>query len=160
MPTTAPFETTLSTQDFETSGLEFCVSQLMTSSFLPRTPPSPLIFFASSRAAVSAGLSNGAIWPLRSAAKPMTIGFFAAFAPVRRRHPDGRDGDGRDEPDGADDAPPLRTPHAALPSVLLDEVNCVNRARPRSASSRGGSRQSESSKSFPNVPSSEKTSRS
>ena len=82
IPTTAPFETTLSTQDLETSGFEFCVSQLMTSSFLPRTPPSPLIFFASSRAAVSAGLSNGAIWPLRSAAKPMTIGFFAAFAPV------------------------------------------------------------------------------
>ncbi len=81
MPTTAPFETTLSTQDLETSGFEFCVSQLMTSSFAPFTPPRPLIFFASRRAAVSAGLSNGAIWPLRSAAKPMTIGFFADFAP-------------------------------------------------------------------------------
>ena len=122
MPTTAPFETTLSTQDLETSGFEFCVSQLMTSSFLPLTPPRPLIFFASRRAAVSAGLSNGAIWPLRSAAKPMTIGFFAAFAPVRRRHPDGRNGDGRDEPDA-----PTR-PHLLVPLMLPSLPCCLTKS--------------------------------
>ena len=81
MPITAPFDTTLLTQDLETSGFEFCVSQATILSFAPFTPPAALILAASSFAAVSAGLSNGAIWPLRSAAKPMTIGFFADFAP-------------------------------------------------------------------------------
>ena len=80
MPITAPFDTTLLTQDFDTSGFEFCVSQATIRSFAPFTPPSALILATSSFAAVSAGLSNGAIWPLRSAAKPMTIGFLAVFA--------------------------------------------------------------------------------
>src|SRR5215471_2174108 len=57
------------------------VSQATILIFAPFTPPAALIFAASSFAAVYAGLSNGAIWPLRSAAKPMTIGFFADFAP-------------------------------------------------------------------------------
>ena len=81
MPITAPFDTTLLTQDFETSGFEFCVSQATILSFAPFTPPAALILAASSFAAVYAGLSNGAIWPLRSAAKPITIGFFADFPP-------------------------------------------------------------------------------
>ena len=105
MPITAPFDTTLLTQDFETSGFEFCVSQAMILSFAPFTPPAALILAASSFAAVSAGLSNGAIWPLRSAAKPMTIGFFADFAPGRRRHPDDGHGNGDDERQPADHAP-------------------------------------------------------
>ena len=66
---------------FETSGFEFCVSQATILSFAPFTPPVALILAASSFAAVYAGLSNGAIWPLRSAAKPITIGFFADFPP-------------------------------------------------------------------------------
>src|SRR6476659_7208949 len=81
MPITAPFDTTLLTQDLETSGFEFCVSQATILSFAPFTPPAALILATSSFAAVSAGLSNGAIWPLRSAAKPMTIGFLADLAP-------------------------------------------------------------------------------
>src|SRR5262245_35459005 len=81
MPITAPFDTTLLTQDFDTSGFEFWVSQATILSFVPFTPPAALILAASSFAAVYAGLSNGAIWPLRSAANPMTIGFLADFAP-------------------------------------------------------------------------------
>src|SRR4029078_5629018 len=73
MPIVAPFETTLLKQDFETSGFEFCVSQATILSGAPFTPPAALILAASSFAAVSAGLSNGAIWPLMSAAKSVDI---------------------------------------------------------------------------------------
>ena len=160
MPMTAPFETTLSTQDLETSGFEFWVSQLETSSFAPFTPPRPLIFFAS-----------------RSRRRQRRV--------VERRHLAAEVGGEADDDfvlaDFAPDAvvtPTAATatattsasaparPHLFVP-LMLPSLSCCltfptrsNRARPRSASSRGGSRQSESSNAFPNVPSSENTSRS
>jgi hypothetical protein len=72
-PITAPWPTRLSTHDFETSGFEFCVSHSSSTSFLPSTPPCALIFLISSFAALSGALSNGAIWPLKSATYAILI---------------------------------------------------------------------------------------
>ncbi len=45
-----------------------------------------------------------------------------ALRPGRGGHPHGRNGDGRGQ--NHREPPPLRTSHAALPSVLLDDANC------------------------------------
>src|SRR3954452_9857338 len=80
-PMTAPLLIRFAVHEFETSGFEFCVSQLMIWSLRPRTPPWALILLISSFADLSAGSSNGVIWPLRSIDAPMMIGPLAFRLP-------------------------------------------------------------------------------
>src|SRR3954454_8038266 len=80
-PMTEPLLIRVAVHEVETSGFEFCVSQLMILSFRPSTPPRALILLISSFADVSAGSSNGVIWPLRSIEAPMMIGPLALAPP-------------------------------------------------------------------------------
>src|SRR3954469_21487523 len=74
IPITAPLAIRLVAQAFDLAGLEFCVSQVISESGRPLTPPFELIFLIWSCAAASAGPSNGAMLPFRSVGYPMMIG--------------------------------------------------------------------------------------
>src|SRR3954447_4632238 len=76
----APCPSSLTAHAFAVVALLFCVSQVLITSLRWLTPPFLLIWAIRIFAAASAGSSNGAIWPARSNAHPITIGFFADVA--------------------------------------------------------------------------------
>ena len=125
----APLPSRLAAHDFALAGLLLFVSQVSILSGRPLTPPLALIWPMRIFAAASAGLSNGAMFPLLSNAQPITIGDAAfvaeppspvpATATDERRHREQR-------PEGA---PPLPCRHSCLPldSRSRDPMNCFLR---------------------------------
>ena len=76
----APWPSRLAAHDLALAGLLLFVSQVTSLNGRPRTPPLALIWPMRIFAAASAGLSNGAMFPLLSNAQPITIGDAAFVA--------------------------------------------------------------------------------
>ena len=72
--TFAPFPSRLAAHDFALAALLLFVSQVSILSGRPLTPPFAFTWLTRILAAASAGLSNGAMFPLLSNAQPITIG--------------------------------------------------------------------------------------